>query len=124
MYGMTLVETMIYAALLSLLISNAITFFYTAQENNKHLLHDIERSQSGFIATTVVVLLSIGVLLFIVVTNSAAALYLDAVDREGYRFQKSLNAAACQDTLLLLRAKDYFLEGPVELADLGCVINK
>jgi hypothetical protein len=123
-HGMTLIEITIFTVLLSLLIGNMINYLYTIHFNNIKLMNEIEKAQKGFVATTAVILLSIGTLAFLVATMTAASLFADSVDHREARIQKTLNEIACQETLPLLVAKDYFLSGKVELSDLGCVINR
>ncbi len=78
----------------------------------------------GFVATTAVIVLSIGTLAFLLVTLSAATSYADSVTRREVRIQQSLNKLACQETLPLLVAKDYFLDKEIELSDFGCITNR
>jgi hypothetical protein len=122
--GITLIEVTIFTVLLSLLIGNMINYLYTTHVNNLKLMNEIEEAQKGFVATTAVVLLATGTLAFLVTTMSAAALFADSVDRREARIQKRLNEIACQETLPLLIAKDYFLDGEVTLSDFGCVIHR
>lgn len=122
--GMTLIEITIFAVLLSLLIGNMINYLYTTHIHNLKLMNEIEEAQKGFVATTAVMLLATGILAFLIVTMSAAALFADSVDRREVRIQKGLNEVACQETLPLMVAKDYFLDGEVKLSDFGCVIHR
>jgi hypothetical protein len=101
-----------------------INYLYTTHVNNLKLMNEIEEAQKGFVATTAVVLLATGTLAFLVTTMSAAALFADSVDRREARIQKRLNEIACQETLPLLIAKDYFLDGEVTLSDFGCAIHR
>lgn len=121
---MTLIEITIFAVLLSLLIGNMINYLYTTHIHNLKLMNEIEEAQKGFVATTAVMLLATGILAFLIVTMSAAALFADSVDRREVRIQKGLNEVACQETLPLMVAKDYFLDGEVKLSDFGCVIHR
>ncbi len=121
---MTLIEITIFTVLLSLLIGNMINYLYATHVHNLKLMNEIEEAQKGFVATTAVVLLATGTLAFLIVTMSAAALFVDSVDRREARIQKGLNEIACQETLPLLVAKDYFLDGDVELSDFDCIVHR
>ncbi len=81
-------------------------------------------SKKGFIATIAIVLLATGTLAFLLVTLSTAYSYADSVEYREIRIQTSLNERACQETLSLLIAKDYFLDKEVTLTDLGCAIHR
>ena len=85
-------------------------------------MDEIQNAEKGFIATTAVMLLAMGALFFQVATLSAVASYFDGIERKEMRVQKRLNETACQETLRLLAAKDYFLNETVKLRDLGCVV--
>lgn len=117
---MTLVEVIIFIVLLSMLIANTINYLYSIHINNAKLIDEVEETQKGFIATTAVTLLSLGTLAFLIVTLSSVTAYADSVERREIRIQKDLNDRACEETLSLIRAKDYFLQGEVVLNDLGC----
>lgn len=124
--GMTLVEVMIFIVLLSLLITNMVNYFYTIHMSNIKLMDDVhsaQTAQKGFIATTAVILLAMGTLAFLVATMSAVTSYADSVDRRQIRIQKNLNELACQETLPIVMAKDYFLEESVFLSDFGCAVS-
>ena len=122
--GMTLIETLIFIVLLSMLMANTINYLYNIQINNLKLIDDVESNQKGFIATTALILLVTGTLAFLVATLSAVTIYADSVYSREIRIQKQLNEEACQETLPLLIAKDYFLSGNVTLDDFGCVIHR
>ena len=74
----------------------------------------------GFMALIAVVLLAISTLAFSLATMSAAASYSDVAYRRELRIQAQLNAQACLDSVSLMAAKDYFLNGPVHLFAFGC----
>ncbi len=122
--GITLIEVIIFTVLLSLLITNTINYLYVIYLNNIKLLNEVHEAQKGFIATTAVILLSIGTLVFILSTLGSVTLYADSVERREIRIQKSLNLEACGETLLILAAKDYFLSGDVYLSDFDCTVHK
>ena len=71
-------------------------------------------------ALIAVVLLATGTLAFSLATVSAAATYADMTYRRELRIQAQLNAEACLDSVSLMAAKDYFLNGPVHLSEFGC----
>lgn len=121
--GTTLVEIIIFISLFSVMMTSIIQFLYAIQLSNTRLLDRINTEQRGFIATVTVILITTGILAFMIVTASSAAAYADSVEREVLRIQHSLNLKACQDTLKLLRAKDYFMTSKVVLIDLGCEVG-
>ncbi len=122
--GITLIEVLIFTVLSSFLISNIINYFYLIQSQNMKLLDQIHDDQRGFMATTAIILLAIGILAFVLVTVSTASVYSDSVTRREMRIQKGLNKQACADTSKLVQAKDYFLNNEVVLSDFDCVIHK
>lgn len=67
-----------------------------------------------------VVLLATGTLAFSLATMSAAVAYADAAHRRELRIQAHLYADACLDSVSLMAAKDYLLNGPVTLTEFGC----
>ena len=86
--------------------------------------HDPYRNlENGLIAVTAVILLSTGMMAYLVVTFGAAVLYADSVERHEWRIQRNLNQKACEDTAEIVRAKDYFLGGSVKLGDFDCEVN-
>ncbi|GEM_PF-1910173 len=122
--GITLIEVIIFTVLLSLLITNMINYLYTIHLNNIKLMNEIQDAQKGFIATTAIILLAMGTLAFLLATLSAASFYADSVQAREIRIQKQLNERACQETLPLIVAKDYFFQGEIRLSEFDCVINK
>ncbi|MDE1966458.1 MAG: hypothetical protein KGI45_00070 [Patescibacteria group bacterium] len=74
----------------------------------------------GFTATIAVVLLASGTLAFSLATMSAAAAYADSVYRRELRIQAGLYADSCLETAELMAAKDYFLDGSVDLPEFFC----
>lgn len=75
---------------------------------------------SGFIALTAVILMSIGVLTYAVVASSAALAYSDTVLRQELRIQARNNASSCLESLTIMLAKDYFLNGNIQIDEFGC----
>ncbi len=138
--GMTLIEVIIFTVLLSLLITNMINYLYTIHLNNIKLMNEIQDAQNirqvrqahlkqaqfkeGFIATTAIILLAMGTMAFLLATLSAASFYADSVQAREMRIQKQLNEQACQETLPIVVAKDYFLQGEVALSEFDCVIHR
>lgn len=82
------------------------------------------RSADGLIATTALILLVTGTLAFVVATTSSVVSYADSVSSREYRIQKSFNQRACDDTLAIMLAKDYFFEGEVRLSDFDCTVRR
>jgi amino acid transporter len=122
--GITLIEMIIYASLISLLMVNMINYLYSYNQENIKLMNEVEDSQKGFIATVAVILLATGTLAFTLVTLGSVASYADMVGQREMRIQKSLNLKACDETLPIISAKDYFLDEEIYLSDLGCKIHK
>ena len=77
----------------------------------------------GFAATTALLLLSLGMLAFFATTLGSAILYADGVERREVRIQKRLNQKACKESLDLMKAKDYFLQGTISLPEFDCSID-
>jgi len=80
-------------------------------------LHD------GFAAVTSVLLISFGVLAMSLAALGAAAMYADSVSARESRIQNTLNQHACQDSQELIKEKDAFVSGNVDLPEFGCVIS-
>ena len=77
----------------------------------------------GFIATTAVVLISLGIFTFSIVMTDSVYWYVDAVSSRERRIQLSLDRIACMDTGYLIRAKDVLLDIPVYVADFDCTVE-
>ena len=80
--------------------------------------------QSGFIATTAVMILAIGMLAFILTTTSAVVLFADSIERREARIQNGLNEVVCEEVKSLLVAKNYLLEGGIEFREFGCIAHQ
>jgi hypothetical protein len=74
----------------------------------------------GFIATTAVMVIAGFSLFFILTTISIANEYADNVSRREWRIQANFNAESCLSTVAIMAAKDYFLDGKIEVYELGC----
>lgn len=81
----------------------------------------IHTNNKGFIAFVSLLTLVLGALAFSIGLLSAVFLYSDSVNRKEMRFQAKLNARACLDVMGLMYAKNFFLQGTVELKEFGCV---
>ena len=121
--GITLIEAIIFIALFSIMMTSIIQYLYSMQLSNTRLMNQIRAEQQGFIATITIILVTSGILAFMLVTASSAAAYADSVDREISRIQRNMNERACRDTLQLLRTKDYFMTSKAVLSDLGCEVG-
>lgn len=122
--GLTLIEVIIFTILLSMLMANMINYLYTIHTNNIKLMNEIQDAQKGFIATTAVILLAMGTLAFLLATMSAASFYGYSIETREMRIQKQLNWQACQETLPLIIAKDYFFESEIMLSNFDCTVHK
>ncbi len=123
-FGMTLIEALIFSVLLSILITSSISYLYNIHISNTKLMDEVREAESGFIATTAIVLLAIGSLFFLAVTMSAVTLYADSIDHREMRIQRRLNENACVETRSLIMAKDYFFRDSIQLKDFGCDITR
>ena len=74
----------------------------------------------GFIALIAVLLLATGSIAFALATVFAAVAYADMVLQRELRIQAKLNVNACLDSLELMYAKDFFLNGNVTIPEFGC----
>ncbi|MDQ2933181.1 MAG: hypothetical protein M3Q80_02255 [bacterium] len=81
------------------------------------------KTSSGFIASTAIILLASGTLVFSLTTLGAVILYADSIDRAEMRMQKNLNQIACKDTQRLIQAKDYFVTGDVFVHEFDCILH-
>jgi len=88
-----------------------------------HCIIPHARFRDGFIALIAVILLATGTLAFSLVTISAAISYSESVNLHELRIQAGLNVKACLDSATLMVAKDYFLNGEVELPEFGCTLT-
>lgn len=76
--------------------------------------------KSGFMATTAVVMLAMGVFAYSLAVQAAALQYADMVDRHERRIRASINTIACLDHIFLMATRDYFLLGPISVAEFSC----
>jgi len=74
----------------------------------------------GFVALIAVLLLSTATLVFSLVTTTSAWSYFDTVQQRELRIQSKLNLGGCLESLKLMIAKDFFLEGKIVLREFGC----
>lgn len=123
-FGMTLIEVLIFSVLFSMLVISSIAYLYDIHICNAKLMDEVREVESGFIATTTIIVLAVGSLFFLTVTMSAVTLYADGVDHREIRTQQRLNDNACVETRALIVAKDYFFKGSIVLKDLGCSVSR
>ena len=69
-------------------------------------------------ATTAIILLSMGTLAISTSVVASAIIYANSVNKRELRIQRRLNDEACAEAQRLIQAKDYFLNGPV-----NCIIK-
>ncbi|MEA2715664.1 MAG: hypothetical protein QOG91_692 [Candidatus Parcubacteria bacterium] len=81
------------------------------------------RRREGLTALIAVNLIALGTLAFLMVTAGAAVTFADMVHKKELRMQAALNVRACLDSLALMAAKDYFLNGQVSLREFGCTAD-
>ena len=119
--GMTLIETLIFMALLSFLLGTLISFISAMYEQHFKLMHDIEdQYNKGFIALIAILLVSLGCVVVSIVVMAEVSSYADNVYRHESRIQANLNASSCIDAGKLIVEKDFFMQGTTTLPDLGC----
>ena len=118
--GVTLIEMVIYIALLSLLMTHMLSSLYTLSFQNESLIDEVRSSSGGFMATTAVIVLAVGALTFALVTLSAVAVYDDSVTAHEYRIQQELNNESCRSLSPIISAKNNFSLSSSVLAQFGC----
>ena len=74
----------------------------------------------GFIATTAIILISLGALAYTAIILSMAVSYADSEARSEWRIQANMNAAACAFAVAIMSAKDYFLQGNIYVREFDC----
>ncbi len=77
-------------------------------------------TSKGFIAVTAIIIIVSGILMYSVMATVSAFAYSDMVLRREWRTQANINAQSCLSTVALMTAKDYFLEGEIEVEEFGC----
>lgn len=74
----------------------------------------------GFMATTAVILLAMGTLIFSATVMASAAMYSDSVYRRELRIQARLDSRSCFDAASLMAAKDFFMNGATTIPEFKC----
>lgn len=74
----------------------------------------------GFIAVTAIILLAMAGFIFSLTTFNAVIIYADSIDKKEQRVQKNLNKIACQETISLIKTKDYYVKGNIVLEEFDC----
>lgn len=77
-------------------------------------------TKSGFGAVSGVLLLSSGTLAVSLAVLGSAVSYTDVVFRRELRVQAALDRDACEESAALLKAKDVFATGLIELQEFNC----
>lgn len=127
--GFSLIEAIIFTALLSFLLTGFIRFASISFAEAAKLMDRIDEAwnaQDGFMATASVLILAMGLMAFSGVAMLSSSIYSDSVDRHGLRIQARLGTESCLNTLEIMYEKDIYLEGEIEVPDLNCrakVIN-
>lgn len=83
-------------------------------------MHKIYSKKQGFIALIAVLLLSIGTVVFSMMTTETAFEYADSIFKKELRIQTRLNANACIDTSAIILSKNYLTNGTTTVSELGC----
>ena len=79
--------------------------------------------QAGFGATLALTMFAFGALALALIADEAAVTYADSVEKELQRSQSGLNATACADSIDLVRSKDVFAAGDIDIPELGCHVH-
>lgn len=79
--------------------------------------------EAGFGATAGVLLLASGALAMSLAALGAALAYADSVYHEELRVQADMNNQACQDSISLIKSKDAFVSGTIDLPEFGCILH-
>ena len=75
---------------------------------------------AGFMAVISVVMLALAIQAFSVTVFATVSSYLDSVGRRELRLQTNLNADSCLDTVAIMAAKDYFIQGVLDISAFRC----
>lgn len=121
----TLIETIVYIVLLSILTTGLVQYIYGMMSTNLKLNDDIEKAykkESGFGALIAVLLLSFGLLATCLTTLGYSYSFADFVNRKELRIQASMNAESCVSNIEEELRQDYFLDGKIFIKELGCDI--
>jgi hypothetical protein len=81
------------------------------------------RTESGFGAALALMMFAFGALSLALVANEAALSYADSADKSIERSQAGLDARACADSADLVRAKDVFAAGDIDIPELHCHVR-
>ena len=65
-------------------------------------------------------MLSLGAIVFSLVTLASASAYSDTVYRRELRIQVGMNVHACLESVTLMVSRDYFLNGTTTVPEFGC----
>lgn len=110
----SLIEATIFMVLLSILMTGLMTYLRSIYDSQTRLLDDVDASydgSAGFIASTAVIIISLGICAMMLSGASAVFWYADSVDAREIRIQHELNAQACRDTIMLIEAKKLTTQG-------------
>lgn len=83
----------------------------------------VRSSELGFGAALMIMLFAFGALSLALVANTAALTYADSVDRAHERAQDFLDQKACADSVDLVKAKDAFASGDIDIPELSCHVR-
>lgn len=85
----------------------------------------INRGHGGFVAMTLVIIISSLLMAFVYMESIESAQYFDATRLKKYRLMNHYNALSCIDQAILNISHDYFFEltSPVEMAEFNCTID-
>jgi hypothetical protein len=79
--------------------------------------------QMGFGAALMILMFAFGALSLALVANQAALTYADSTQKTFERVQADLDRRACTDSVDLVKTKDAFASGDVDIADLNCHVH-
>ena len=81
------------------------------------------KAERGFGVAAAISMASIGAVAIAFAAGAAATGYESSVSARRDRIQAELDRAACADSIVLVRAKDPFASGDVDLGELGCSVR-
>lgn len=74
----------------------------------------------GFALSVALVILSLGAMALSFSVLGAAMAYAERIDKKSERIQAAMNRRACADAVSLMKAKNVFLAGHIELPEFDC----
>lgn len=138
--GMTLIELILYVAILSILIFGFIRAIYGVSDTDMNTAKNIHEAYKkmtnfkfgkvsqkdkshGFIALVAILLLVLAVCAVSVTIVGSAYFYSDSVLRHELRIQSRLNVESCLNYVESMLSRDFNLRGDFFVKEFGCEVN-